>query len=429
MARVPFCALLLATGMISGCATPASVASRPESQHVPAADDAFESTATIANLQKQAREAEQTGDAATALKRYKRILQIDSGHPDAHHHMAVVADQAGRFDEAGAHYRAALARAPQDSDIRTSLGWSFLLQDRDADAERELKTVLQTDPKHQIALYNLGWLYAKRGDDEQALAMFRRGGSEADAQKTLFEIREQRANVDVAMDSPPTETKSISAPSPRRGRRGDLGKAIAVREKSQPVAALRPTPERSPRATIEEIVAGVESVRDPVDESAIPRRSTPERDTRVTQTGDSDGTPASDRDSRHIKVPNPGTRKNSETDRVVLAGHIAESPGDRSDEPVKNAANPWGLTPAEITAVGRAVILGKPADAGVAKVEEPTTEAKSPVTTEVADLECIEAAKIGLNVGLPPAMQVTDGAPRESPRRLKLTGRGPRRPS
>ncbi|MCY2963149.1 MAG: hypothetical protein NT069_05755, partial [Planctomycetota bacterium] len=89
MARVPFCALVLATGIISGCATPATVASRPESQHVPFADDALGSTATIASLQKQAREAEQSGDAATALKQYKRILQIDSGHPDAHHHMAV----------------------------------------------------------------------------------------------------------------------------------------------------------------------------------------------------------------------------------------------------------------------------------------------------------------------------------------------------
>ncbi|MCY2963688.1 MAG: hypothetical protein NT069_08580, partial [Planctomycetota bacterium] len=322
-----------------------------------------------------------------------------------------------------------LARAPQDSDIRTSLGWSLLLQDRDADAERELKTVLQTDPKHQIALYNLGWLYAKRGDDEQALAMFRRGGSETEAQKTLLEIRERRANVDVAMDAPPTEAKSISAPSPRRGRRGESGKAIAVREKPQPVAALRPTVEPSPRATIEEIVGDDESVPDPVDESAISRRSIQERDTRVTQTGDPDGIPASDHDSRHNASPNPGTRKKPQADRVVLAGHIAESPGDHSAEPAKNVANPWGLSPNEIAAVGRAVILGKPADAGVAKVEESAMEAKSPASTEVADLECIEAAKIGLNVGLPPAMQVTDGANRESPRRLKLTGRGPHRPS
>src|SRR5258708_34631649 len=73
--------------------------------------------------------------------------------------------------------------------VPASLGCSYLLQGRYEDSERTLRDALHYAPTHQTALYNLGWLYGIRGDDDQALAIFRSAGTEAEAQRALAELK------------------------------------------------------------------------------------------------------------------------------------------------------------------------------------------------------------------------------------------------
>ena len=63
--------------------------------------------------------------------------------------------------------------SPRDANLLNDIGYSFLLQSRYGEAEQYLQGALQQNPSQSNAINNLGLLYAKRGDAERALAMFR----------------------------------------------------------------------------------------------------------------------------------------------------------------------------------------------------------------------------------------------------------------
>lgn len=71
-----------------------------------------------------------------------------------------------QFEKAEKWYEQALAKKPDDVNVRTDLGITFV--ERTApDLERavkEFQTSLQTNPKHEPTLYNLGVAYYKKGD-------------------------------------------------------------------------------------------------------------------------------------------------------------------------------------------------------------------------------------------------------------------------
>jgi hypothetical protein len=170
--------------------------------------------ARIETVEGEAERAKQAGDNTSALHAYRRLLLLDPGHVDAHHHLAVAADMDGEFSEAEQHYRAALAREPENPDLHTSLGWSLFLQHRDGEALGELRRALELDPEHATALYNMGWLAAHRGEEAEALRYFRRGGTEAQAQALLSKVRlelEDRSS----RDGTQRAVARLAAPSPR----------------------------------------------------------------------------------------------------------------------------------------------------------------------------------------------------------------------
>ncbi len=76
---------------------------------------------------------------------------------------------AGKFEQAQKWYEEALAKKPNDVNVRTDLGITFVERaDPDLDrAIKEFQTSLQTDPKHEQTLYNLGVAYAKKGNSEE----------------------------------------------------------------------------------------------------------------------------------------------------------------------------------------------------------------------------------------------------------------------
>ena len=75
-----------------------------------------------------------------------------------------------RFEEAGKWYEQALSKKSNDTNVRTDLGITFVERENpDLDrAIKEFQTSLQTNPKHEPTLYNLGAAYFKKGDAEEA---------------------------------------------------------------------------------------------------------------------------------------------------------------------------------------------------------------------------------------------------------------------
>lgn len=100
-------------------------------------------------------------EAANKLKPedYDLIVKIGNTYFDA-----------GQFEKAEKWYEQALAKKPADVNVRTDLGITFVERaapDFDR-AVKEFQTSLQTNPKHEPTLYNLGIAYSKRGNKEEA---------------------------------------------------------------------------------------------------------------------------------------------------------------------------------------------------------------------------------------------------------------------
>ena len=92
-------------------------------------------------------------------KEYENIVKLGNGYFDI-----------GKFEKAEKWYLQALDKKPDDINVRTDLGITFVERaepnlDR---AVKEFQTALQTNPKHEPTLYNLGVAFYKKNDSEQA---------------------------------------------------------------------------------------------------------------------------------------------------------------------------------------------------------------------------------------------------------------------
>ncbi|MGI8787508.1 MAG: tetratricopeptide repeat protein [Pyrinomonadaceae bacterium] len=90
---------------------------------------------------------------------YATIVKIGNAYFDA-----------GQYEKAENWYEQALAKKADDVNVRTDLGITFVERENpDYDrAIKEFQTSLQTNPKHEPTLYNLGIAYFKKGNLEEA---------------------------------------------------------------------------------------------------------------------------------------------------------------------------------------------------------------------------------------------------------------------
>jgi Tfp pilus assembly protein PilF len=132
------------------------------------------------------RSLEREGKLNEALKVYEEVAKKDSRRIDAQERMAIVNDQLGNFTEADKIYAAALKREPKNIDLLCDRGYSFYLQDRDAEAESTLRQALAIDSHMARAHNNLRLVLARSGKPEEALHEFSRAGCrESDARVNL----------------------------------------------------------------------------------------------------------------------------------------------------------------------------------------------------------------------------------------------------
>ena len=137
-----------------------------------------------------------------AIDLYRQALKSAPGNSAAHHELAVLCDnEAERYEGLGNHtaaaqhfgqaeenYLAALNARPTDANLLNSLGYSYYLQKRYIDSERLLQRAFDVDPRHVKAASNLGLLYGRVGDYDQALTWLRRVGSEDQVQARMAEL-------------------------------------------------------------------------------------------------------------------------------------------------------------------------------------------------------------------------------------------------
>jgi len=95
------------------------------------------------------------------------------GYADAHNNLGNVLRSAGRFEEAEASYRRALALHPADANARCNLGATLGLRGDLAAAESECRRALELDPRHTGAYTNLGNVLKRQGRVRESIGAYR----------------------------------------------------------------------------------------------------------------------------------------------------------------------------------------------------------------------------------------------------------------
>ncbi len=142
----------------------------------------------VASLLEKAAAAEGRGDLNGAREQYLKIIDLDQKNGEAHHRLAVIADQQQDQKTADLHYQKALTYNRRDADLLSDLGYSLYLRGNLEESERKLKEALEANPHHRGAHSNLGLVYGKQGKYDQALAAFRQSGTESEAQRNIAQL-------------------------------------------------------------------------------------------------------------------------------------------------------------------------------------------------------------------------------------------------
>src|SRR5206468_3256279 len=142
---------------------------------------------------------------------YRRALELDAHHADAHVNLGRLLHEQGLVEEAERHYRLALRESPEHATAAFNLGIALEDLGRPADAIDAYRAALATDPRLADAHYNVARLYEKAGKkaaalrhlssyrrltgDEWGMALFRVGDAQCrvpDPQRVVHVVREPR---------------------------------------------------------------------------------------------------------------------------------------------------------------------------------------------------------------------------------------------
>jgi tetratricopeptide (TPR) repeat protein len=100
---------------------------------------------------------------------YRRALELDAHHADAHVNLGRLLHEQGLVEEAERHYRQALQESPNHATAAFNLAIAFEDLDRPADAIEAYRMALVTEPRLADAHYNVARLYDKAGKKAAAL--------------------------------------------------------------------------------------------------------------------------------------------------------------------------------------------------------------------------------------------------------------------
>src|SRR5690242_190468 len=108
-------------------------------------------------------------EPAEARDAYRRALELDAHHADAHVNLGRLLHEEGLAEEAERHYRLALRENPEHATAAFDLGIALEDLDRPGDAIEAYRAALAADPRLADAHFNLGRLYDSVGKRAAAL--------------------------------------------------------------------------------------------------------------------------------------------------------------------------------------------------------------------------------------------------------------------
>jgi len=108
-------------------------------------------------------------DLEEARDAYRRGLELDAHHADAHVNLGRLLHEQGLVEEAERHYRAALRENPAHATAAFDLGIALEDLDRPADAIEAYRIALATDARLADAHFNVARLYDRMGKRAAAL--------------------------------------------------------------------------------------------------------------------------------------------------------------------------------------------------------------------------------------------------------------------
>ncbi|HVH68212.1 MAG TPA: tetratricopeptide repeat protein [Gemmatimonadales bacterium] len=111
-------------------------------------------------------EAVEPGEARDA---YRRALELDAHHADAHVNLGRLLHEQGLIEEAERHYRLALRENPEHATAAFNLGIALEDLSRPADAIEAYRAALAADARLADAHYNVARLYEQAGKRAAAL--------------------------------------------------------------------------------------------------------------------------------------------------------------------------------------------------------------------------------------------------------------------
>jgi Flp pilus assembly protein TadD len=184
----------------------------------------------------------------------------------------ILEDERGQLAEAEKSHRAALALAPDQSELHNNLGYNLLSQKKGDAAVAELRRAIELDPKSDIAHNNLATALARSDSSSQeALAEWIRSANPAQAHNNLAAVlieqaryREARAELAIALGLQPNLSSALAnlkLVSELDGkpatvtvkRRGSLWARILGR-KSAPPSDASSSDKPADKATVPEVI-------------------------------------------------------------------------------------------------------------------------------------------------------------------------------
>ena len=108
-------------------------------------------------------QAQQRGDDATAISRYRELLKIRPDVIEARANLGAALARLGRIDEALQEYRAVLQRDPNNAALRLNLALAYYKKNDFASAAKELETTRAAGPANLQAALLLADCYTRLG--------------------------------------------------------------------------------------------------------------------------------------------------------------------------------------------------------------------------------------------------------------------------
>ncbi len=130
--------------------------------------------ASAAELNAAANNLLKSGDAAAAVRAYKKALELTPNDEDLHYNLGIAYVRMGDFTNAESEYREALKLLPDYPEVHNNLGNLLLRTGRLSEAEEQFTEAVKELPEYAQAHNNLGIVRQRQKMTNEALLCFQK---------------------------------------------------------------------------------------------------------------------------------------------------------------------------------------------------------------------------------------------------------------